>query len=74
MCVDTLASWFMLAPKRPVTLIRLHLALCLRQNTRRKFARFENERLQCMVDAVLDNAKPNDEALKSPRRERWCKG
>ncbi|CAM9656436.1 unnamed protein product, partial [Laminaria digitata] len=29
---------------------------------------------KCMVDVVLDNAKPDEEALKSPQRERWCKG
>ena len=27
-----------------------------------------------MVDVVLDNAKPDNEALKSPQRERWCQG
>eukprot|EP00904_Undaria_pinnatifida_P013711 jgi/Undpi1/9470/HiC_scaffold_27.g11927.m1 len=29
---------------------------------------------KCMVDVVLDKAKPDDEALKSPPRERWCRG
>ncbi|CAN0169465.1 unnamed protein product [Ectocarpus sp. 6 AP-2014] len=29
---------------------------------------------KCMVDVILGNAKPNDEALKSPERRRWCEG
>ena len=27
-----------------------------------------------MVDVVLDKATPDDEALKSPERRRWCEG
>lgn len=27
-----------------------------------------------MVDVVLDNIAPDEAALKSPDRERWCKG
>eukprot|EP00903_Cladosiphon_okamuranus_P015264 g14106.t1 len=29
---------------------------------------------KCMVDVVLDRATPDDEALKSPERQRWCEG
>ncbi|CAN0060461.1 unnamed protein product [Ectocarpus sp. 12 AP-2014] len=29
---------------------------------------------KCMVDVILENAKPNDEALKPPERRRWCEG
>lgn len=30
--------------------------------------------MQCMVDVVLESATPDDEALKSPRQQRWCEG
>lgn len=30
--------------------------------------------IQCMVDVVLDSIAPDEAALKSPDRERWCKG
>lgn len=30
--------------------------------------------MQCMADVILESATPDDEALKSPRQQRWCEG